>query len=561
MPRSTTSVFLAAALLLSACSASDPIGGGGGNCANLLPGDLVVDEIFANPTGEDSGKEWFEIYNASGESIDLAGISLVTSKNDGTGEKKHRMSKVSLGAGDYLVIGTADPNTVPDYVDYIVGNDLGDLRNTAGRIAILCGTKLLDETKYDTVADGASRSLGGVPDAVVNDDDTKWCVSKMDFAGGKGTPGSANEACPGMGNPTMCTEGSNMRMLVSPAAGDLTITEWLPNPSGTDDLKEWFEVLVNRDVDLNGLELGPDPNNVKATLTGDACLRFAAGRRVLFARSKDMSMNGGMTNVDFTFTFTLGNTNASIFVGSRGGTVLDQVMYATSGDGVATQLDNSKTAPADNEVAGNLCPATMTFGAGDKGTPGMPNGTCGMVMMGDQCSDGGTMRDVVVPQVGDLVISEWMADPNMVTDASGEWFEVLATKNVDLNGLQLGTSLATIGAGTTLGGTSCLKVTAGTYVVFARNSMSMVNGGLPAVDYTFDFDLVNTSRGIALARGGALLDAVTYAASSRGTSTQIKPDKETAVDNDLPDNTCPARAADTYGLGDHGTPGKANACM
>ena len=37
---------------------------------SLLPGDLVITEVMANPDGVDDGKEWFEIHNASGAAID-----------------------------------------------------------------------------------------------------------------------------------------------------------------------------------------------------------------------------------------------------------------------------------------------------------------------------------------------------------------------------------------------------------------------------------------------------------------------------------------------------------
>ena len=48
-------------LLLAACaSAPAP-----GHCTDpLMPGDLVITEVFAKPAA--SGAEWFEIYNASG---------------------------------------------------------------------------------------------------------------------------------------------------------------------------------------------------------------------------------------------------------------------------------------------------------------------------------------------------------------------------------------------------------------------------------------------------------------------------------------------------------------
>jgi hypothetical protein len=180
-------------------------------------------------------------------------------------------------------------------------------------------------------------------------------------------------------------------------------------------------------------------------------------------------------------------------------------------------------------------------------------------MPGDQCLDGAAMRDLVSPQAGDLVISEWMANPNKAADMTGEWFEVLVNRDVDLNGLVLGTNTAP--NGTTLSSTSCLRVTAGSYLVFARSDLSGPNGGLPHTDFLFSFDLVNSSRGIALSRGGVMLDTVTYTTTGDGVSTQVVPDKLNPTDNDLTENHCPPRMADTYGLGDRGTPGMANTCM
>jgi hypothetical protein len=545
---------LALVAMLAGCSPSDPIAGG---CRGMfLAGQLVISEIFANPMGQDGGKEWIEIYN-TGTEADLSGLAVIHSRNDGTSERRHRMAAVTLAAGDYLVIGTAEPGALPAYMDYGVGNDLGDLRNSAGRVALLCGATVVDEVTYDTTVEAASRELSGTqaPDAIANDDPERWCSARADFGDGKGTPGEANESCGSIGPPTDCLDGSSRRPLEPPEAGDLVITEWLANPSGTDDEKEWFEVLVNRDVDLNGLEIGRTPPAIEETLADDNCLRFAAGDRVLFARNAAAASNGGLPPVDFTFDFTLTNSGGSIFVGV-GGNVLDQVSYATSGDGAATQLDSGKTAPADNDVPANLCAATATYGDGNKGTPRMANRSCGTIMPGDQCSDGGTPRDLVVPAVGDLVITEYMANPKAVADATGEWFEVFVARNVDLNGLQMGVDLANLR--TTLNSSDCLEAAAGSYLVFARSDMASMNGGLPRVDYVFGFDLVNSNRGLVLARGGDLLDGTTYATTTEGAATSLPPSRQNASDNDSAANWCPAPAASTYGLGDRGTPGVVN---
>ena len=42
-------------------------------------------------------------------------------------------------------------------------------------------------------------------------------------------------------------------------------------------------------------------------------------------------------------------------------------------------------------------------------------------------SPGSSSRAIVSPKVGDLAISEWMADPAAAPDADGEWIEVRAS--------------------------------------------------------------------------------------------------------------------------------------
>ena len=48
----------------------------------LTAGALVISEIMADPEGADEGLEWFEIYNATSEPIDLEGLTLVYAKVD-----------------------------------------------------------------------------------------------------------------------------------------------------------------------------------------------------------------------------------------------------------------------------------------------------------------------------------------------------------------------------------------------------------------------------------------------------------------------------------------------
>src|SRR5687768_5630304 len=67
VPRSIPAARLFWAALgvgLGGCAGGEPVGG----VCDLLPGDVVISEVMANPLGSsDSNGEWFELYNPSDE--------------------------------------------------------------------------------------------------------------------------------------------------------------------------------------------------------------------------------------------------------------------------------------------------------------------------------------------------------------------------------------------------------------------------------------------------------------------------------------------------------------
>src|SRR5262249_4405370 len=81
----------------------------GGDCAgDFLAGDLVITEVMPNPVGDDTGKEWFEIYNARAQTVDASGLELVTQKADGTGEAVHVVvGPQMIGGHTYFVFGAS----------------------------------------------------------------------------------------------------------------------------------------------------------------------------------------------------------------------------------------------------------------------------------------------------------------------------------------------------------------------------------------------------------------------------------------------------------------------
>jgi len=558
--------FAGACLLaLAACAPEDPDTSGAECPANLLPGDIVITEIFADAEGADEGLEWFELYNATDAAIDLAGVELVHARADDTGARSHIVADgTTIDAGQYLVVGGVLPEFAPAHVDYSYANDLGSLRNTDGKLAVGCNVVEVDAVTYGESVSGASLSLDGSnpPNATSNDDQANFCPSTIQGAfGGFGSPREANERCEGGGSSNdtgQCSDGGTQRDPVAPAPGALVITEVMPNPAAVGDGDgEWVELLATASFDLNGLELGRVvADGANQTLDAGECLSVDAGDRIVLANNLLPAENGGV-NADFELDVTLANSNASLFIG-HGGALLDELSWSSVRAGAALGLDPQFDDPADNDNPDNLCDATTAYGDGDLGTPGAANDSCGEVdppppppppPPGDMCNDNGTMRAIVAPVVGDLVITEFMPDPEG-TDSAREWFEITALNPVDLIGLQAGRD--TLSA--LVDGADCQPLGVGEFAVFARADAD--NGGLPAVVATFGFSLLQDNGEFQIGIDGATLDVVSWGASTTGASFQLDPDSFDPTANDDAANYCLGTVS--YGEGGLGTPGVAN---
>ncbi|MEZ4403314.1 MAG: hypothetical protein R3B06_25030 [Kofleriaceae bacterium] len=558
--------FLLAALVLGgggACGPSDPAP----TCDGLVAGSLVISEIQADydaPTGAsgaDTGHEWFELYNASSAPIELEGVVLEHMRPSEVVGKTHTMGPVSIPAGGYLVLGNVITETAPAYVDYGYGADLGDLFNTnGGKLRVSCGGAVVDEAIYDSVSPGHTRQLDGkqAPDYLTNDSQTAWCdaaeVAADEYDPANfGTPGAANQECMNV-IPGQCDDNGTPRPTVAPVPGDLVITEVMPDPAAVGDATgEWIEVLVNRDVDLNDVGVAT-ATGTPVLVSSSTCVRATAGTYLVFARSADPAMNGGLPRVDGT-TVALANTGGAVRL-VMGATELDSIAWPSARSGKSIQLSAGLSTPADNDVATNLCDGAAAYGAGDLGSPGAANRDCGATMA-NMCLDAGTgqMRPIVKPTAGQLVINEWMPDPMHVGDTAGEWFEVKALADVDLNGLQAG--------GASLGATpivpasgACVPLATGGLAVFARAAVA--NGLPPMVTLagTFSFGLTNGPSSFQIGIDNTNLSTATWAATST-------PGASWMLDTDGTQCTAAAAGVTAYANGampgsDRGSPGAVN---
>jgi hypothetical protein len=560
----------AASLLLAGCPGPAPQQS---PCKSLVAGDVVITEFMPDPASTDTGREWFELHNPTSADISLSGLTVFTSAADGSKEKTHALPKtLTLPAGGYLALGDVrEGAALPPYIGYSYDDALGSLPNGSGAIGVKCGTNVLDKVTWTTAPkSGKSRSLDGKlsPDSAINDTESNFCDGTTETDTDVfGTPGKKNDLCGSgdggvVGGTCMDAVLAVGRPVVLPeAAGDLVITEFMANPGVVSDTNgEWFELYATKDLDLNGLTLtaGSSSDTVEAT----GCLRIPAGAYAVIARSEDGGVNGGLPSVTATTKLSLANSNGSLSV-ANGAVVVDSISWATCADGASTQLDPLKLDATQNDAADAFCASTQAYGAGDKGSPGSANTACVAPPADDTCVDAttGQPRPLMRPAVGDLVISELMPNPAVVSDTSGEWFEVHVKADVDLNGLKLGYDTA---SPTTLQSQACIHPGPGSWVVFAKNADSAVNGGLPPVTATFGFSLGNSSPHTVkvLFADGGLLDQVAYDTANvkAGISWQLDVNNLDAVSNDAAANFCTSDAGTWTGVdgGDRGTPGAAN---
>lgn len=354
-------------------------------------------------------------------------------------------------------------------------------------------------------------------------------------------------------------------------SGDLVITEVFADfqapagGAGTDTGKEWFELYNNteRPLDLKGLNIvhsRPDGSKAQSHVMTEVTI--APGQYFTLGNATSDLVPA---YVDYGYSADLGdfyNSDGGKLTLKCGDAEIDSAVYDSVKSGHSREL-TAAAAPdyTLNDDLANWCQGDATeFESGNFGTPGSEN-DCQPLVVG-ACSDGGVMRDVVSPMVGDLVITEVMPNPAAVSDTVGEWFEVKALKDLDLNGLGLDRAGDSSNPNT-LDDPTCIHVAANSYVVFAKSDDTTMNGMLPAAPLLgkFTFSLVDgtaTAPGdVQILAGGEVIDAVTWVSSTSGKSHSLDPAATDPAANDEPTNFCDATAA--FGAGDFGTPGAANA--
>ena len=179
---------------------------------DVQPGDLIINEIMYNPSGDEPETEWFEVYNNTGGSLDMDGCAF--SEESGDIFTIPGGTDLTVASGDYFVFGHTD--NLNYSVDYVYGGGSGSFfgLNNSGDgdiITIECpdsgGTlQTIDVVNYDDSGEWPSGTDGyaisfGVPSGSSgdydsdNDTGSNWghSTSQIGTTGDYGTPGAIND--------------------------------------------------------------------------------------------------------------------------------------------------------------------------------------------------------------------------------------------------------------------------------------------------------------------------------------------------------------------------------
>lgn len=546
-----------------------------GSCRDTKPagpGDLVITEIMFDPTAVADGVgEWFEVKNVSATTIDLAGLTV---KDAGT-EQFQIPGPLTLAAGATLVLGrngvALDNGGVT--VGFVYGTAM-TLANSGDSIRIVRGNTVLDEVSYASgwpLAAGKSLSLDR-DKAASNDLAASWCVAQAKYnAVDYGSPGADNPNCPLSG--IWCRLQFPLDLTVTPAT----------------NIDAYGRVFVA------GLTDRTTGNDLNAQLVLQAGLGARGAQASTFTTWVAAAANAGYdgseaNNDEYRATLVAPNANGNY-----------DFAFRASGDGGATwtYCDRNAGAGSDGaedgyqpanagkltvQISTNVCdpnPCTTGKPAACEGQIAVSyaaNGTCSVVSdqascayaeagrvdcgaTGRFCQDG-ACTDARPAGVGDLLITEIMANPKAVTDENGEWFELqnVSSVRVNLKGVSYVDNSTVATAVVTIA--NDLYLDPGAFAVFARSADSGVNGGVSGVAGVFTFGLSNSGDFIRVYRGNDTISLANY--GSTGTSplnlvipdgASLQLDKAATVTTDKND-WCAGTTS--YGAGDKGTPGAAN---
>lgn len=465
------------------------------------PGDLLVTELLSRPKGPDTGQEWLEVLVTAASAVDLNGLIVSKSGN----AMAMSPTCVSAHPGEYRIIGAS---LLPSLtVDIVAPGML--ISQGAGNLELRRGSAVVDAVRLPHAPDARALALDAAATTDSgNDEAGNWCFAEQPYDG-------ANAGTPRVANPSCGIAGCGVHA-TRPGEGDLLITEVFSNPSGNEDGKEWIEVLVTAGgpVDLHGVILKKSTSVFMAI--GSSCVTAMPGEYQVIGASSHPGANGSVT-VDIQAPYLAFSATGGDIELYRGDTLIDAALVPRALDGASLSLDPRRIAAADNDEPSDFCWGREATVFDEAGSPGLPNGGCET-----GCDDGDTVREPVLPEAGDLIITEVYANPTG-TDEGRDWLElyVAAPAPVELNGLVVENQGSGSPKRWALESLACVTVFPGTYAVVGGEN-AVVDG------VTIDAQLGELGDSLLLGTVSARLAVVAMTPAGQITLDAIEYAKPTA---------------------------------
>ncbi|MDR1814561.1 MAG: lamin tail domain-containing protein [Tannerella sp.] len=287
---------------------------------NSKPGDVIITEIMANPSGLTAlpETEYVEIYNRSDSNIWLNGWVFVY---DG---KEIALPNIAIPAGSYAVLYRSGREISIAYNALSLGLDKfpSALANTTKTIGLKNSKGvMIDEVTYPNAKAAQSYERGS---------DGSWHNS-TDSKGG--TPGAPNSPPPSNQDPnqggTEPETPSNPNDNSKP--GDVIINEVMANPVGLTALPETEYIEIynasGQDITLTGWKFIYDSKETPF----DSTVLKSGGYAVLYRSGREISVAAGALALGLDkFPSALANTGKAIGLVNSKGVVINELDYPSA---------------------------------------------------------------------------------------------------------------------------------------------------------------------------------------------------------------------------------------
>lgn len=265
----------------------------------LTTGELVINEVMASNrytmTSETLGTpDWIELYNDSGEAIDLSGYGLTNNAKD---FRKFTFPNITLDAGEYLVVYACDATENTGEDDLVTGFNIsksGELLFLsdayAGLVQQLEVPELYSDVSYARSASGAYG---------------------FTFSA---TPGSTND------DSTIC---SSLSQLLNESSGTLVINELVPYPS---DGLAWAELYnpADKAIQLNDYYISDNPNDPLRVRLPNYILKSKGYALICFSSYAD-----SVENDQLIVGFGIGREDTTLQLTSADGELQSALTWST----------------------------------------------------------------------------------------------------------------------------------------------------------------------------------------------------------------------------------------